>query len=121
MLFDRNRVVGTAFDGRVVGHDHAFAAGDPADTGDDAGAGACVVVHPVGGERRDFEQRTTRIKQTVDAVAGQQFATVDVATSGAFRATQGGRGQLVAQLLDERGVRVAVLRRRGHRLHANFG
>src|SRR6202041_3387239 len=35
VFLHRNRVVGTAFDRRVVGHDHAFATGDPADSGDD--------------------------------------------------------------------------------------
>jgi hypothetical protein len=44
-----------------------------------------------------------------------------VACAGSFRATKGGRGQLLAQLRDKRAVRVAVFRRRGHRLHANFG
>ncbi len=86
MLFDRNRIVGAAFDGRVVGNDHAFAAGNPADTGDDAGPRAFVVVHPVGSKRCDLQQRAAGIEQAVDAVAGQQFAAVNVATSGAFRA-----------------------------------
>jgi len=121
VLFDGNRVVRAAFDRRIVGHDHAFAARDPADASDDAGPGAFVVVHPVGRERRDFEQRATGVKQSVDAIPGQQLAPVDMASPGAFRTTQGGRGQLVAQLCDERGVRVAVFRRRGHRLQANFG
>ena len=62
VLLDRNRVVGTAFDRRVVGHDHALATGDPADAGDDAGPGAFVVVHPVGGQRSDLEQRTAGIE-----------------------------------------------------------
>ena len=39
VLLDRDRVVGAALDGGVVGHDHAVAALDPADAGDDAGAG----------------------------------------------------------------------------------
>ena len=82
VLFDRNRVVGTAFDRRVVGHDHAFATGDPADTGDDAGPRAFVVVHPVGGKRSDLEQRTAGVEQAVDSVTGQQFAAVDVACRG---------------------------------------
>ena len=89
-------------------------------TGDQARAGAFVVIHPVGRERRDFEQRATRVKQSVDAIPGQQLASVDMAGPGAFRTTQGGRGQLVAQLCDERGVRFAVFRRRGHRLQAKF-
>ena len=52
MLLDRDRVVRAALDRRVVGHDHAFAAGHPADAGDHPGAGAFVVVHAVGGQRR---------------------------------------------------------------------
>ena len=88
VLFDRNRVVGTTFDRCVVGHDHAFATGYPADTGDDAGPRALVVVHPVGGKRRDLEQRAAGIEQAVDSVAGQQFAAVDMACAGAFRAAQ---------------------------------
>ena len=52
VLLDRHRVVRAAFDGRVVGDDHAFAPGHPADAGDDPGAGALVVVHAVGGQRR---------------------------------------------------------------------
>ena len=111
VLLDRDRVVGTTFDRRVVGHDHAFAAGDPADSGDDAGAGALVVVHPVGGQRREFEQRAAGIEQPVDAVAWQQLAAIDVTGARAFRTTQRRRRELAAQLLDKRGVRVAVFRR----------
>ena len=37
VLLDRDRVVGAALDGGVVGDDHALAAADPADAGDDAG------------------------------------------------------------------------------------
>ena len=40
VLLDRDRVVGAALDGRVVGDDHDLAAADPADAGDDAGARA---------------------------------------------------------------------------------
>ena len=50
MLLDRNRVVGAAFHGRVVGHDHAFAPGYPADADDHARA-------------RDIRRRTCRRRQ----------------------------------------------------------
>ena len=40
----------------IVADDDAFAAGDAADAGDDAGAMDGVVVHAVGGERRQFEE-----------------------------------------------------------------
>ncbi len=51
VLLHRDGVVRAALDGRVVGDDHAFATGHPADSGDDAGAGALVAVHAGGGER----------------------------------------------------------------------
>ena len=85
MLLDRNRVVGPTFDRRIVGDDHALAARDAADAGDDAGPGTLVVVHAVGGQRRDLEQWTTGIEQAIDAVARQQFAAVDVPSAGTFR------------------------------------
>ena len=45
VLLDRDRVVGAALDGGVVGHDHAFPPGHPADAGDDPGAGRLAAVH----------------------------------------------------------------------------
>ena len=116
MLLDRNRVVGTAFDGRVVGDDHAFTPGDPADAGDHACAGALVVVHAVGGQGRQFEQRTARIQQPVDPVARQQLAAADVALAGLGRTAERGGGQLLPQLRDEREMLLAAgLQRCCHR------
>jgi hypothetical protein len=45
MLLDGHRIVRAAFDGRVVGDDHAVLALHDADPGDDAGARRVVVVH----------------------------------------------------------------------------
>src|SRR5690606_2689319 len=86
VLLDRDRVVGTALDGGVVGDDDALATGDTADAGDHAGAGALVVVHAVGREGRQFEERTAGVEQFVDAVAGEQLAAGDVSLPG-FLAT----------------------------------
>ncbi len=74
MLLHRHRIVGAALDGGVVAHDHAFAALDAADAGDDAGAVDRVLVHAVGGERRQFEKRRAGIEQAHHALARQQFA-----------------------------------------------
>ncbi len=71
VLLDGDRVVGAALDRGVVGDDHAFAPGDPADAGDHARAGALVVVHAVGGQRRQFQKRAARVEQPVHAVARQ--------------------------------------------------
>ena len=81
VLLDRDRVVGAALDGGVVGDDHALAARDPADAGDDAGRGdgvAAVVVHPGRGQRAQLEERAAGVEQPVDPVAGQQLAAVEV-------------------------------------------
>jgi hypothetical protein len=44
-----------------------------------------------------------------------------VACAGTFRPTEGRSRELVTQLRDKGTVRFAVFRRRGHRMHANFG
>ena len=74
VLLHRHRVIGAALDGAVVAHDHAFAALDAADAGDQSGAVDRVVVHAVGGERRQFEERRAGIEQLHDALARQQLA-----------------------------------------------
>ena len=108
MLLDRHRVVGAAFDRRVVGDDHALPPGDPADAGDDPGGRAVVVVHAVGGQRGDLQQRAAGIEQPVHPVARQQLAARDVALTRAFRPAERRRGQLAAQLLDELQMRLTV-------------
>ena len=65
MLLDRQRVVGAALDRRVVAHDHAIDAADPADAGDQAGAGRAVAaiaigVHAQRGQRTEFQKRRAR-------------------------------------------------------------
>ena len=79
MLLHRHRIVGAALDGGVVADDHAFAALDAADAGDQAGAVDGVVVHAVGGERRQFEERRAGIDQPHHALARQQLAARQMA------------------------------------------
>ena len=45
VLLDGHRIIGAALDRRIVGHDHALAAADAADTGDDAGGGHFAAIH----------------------------------------------------------------------------
>ena len=79
MLLHRHRVIGAALDGGVVGDDHAFAALDAADAGDDAGGVHRAVVHAVGGQRRQFQERRAGIDQVHHPVARQQLAARDMA------------------------------------------
>ena len=74
VLLDGHRVIGAALDGRIVGDDHAFAAADAADAGDDAGSGHFAAIHVVGGQRAEFQKRRARIEQQIDAIARQQLA-----------------------------------------------
>jgi hypothetical protein len=62
VLLDGDRVVGPAFHGGVVGHDHAFATGHPADPGDHSRTGTFVVVHAVGRQGRQLEERAARVQ-----------------------------------------------------------
>ena len=70
--------------------------------------GRLVVVHAVGGQRRELQERAAGIEQAVDAIPRQQLAAGDVAVAGFLRSAESGRGELVAQLRDEREMLVAV-------------
>ena len=86
MLLHRHREVGAALDGGVVGDDHAFAALDAADAGDQAGAVDRILVHAVGGERRQLEERRAGIDEPQHALARQQLAARGVALARPRRA-----------------------------------
>ena len=74
MLLHRHRVVGAALDRGVVDHDHAFAARDAADAGDDPGRRHLVAVEPVRRELAELQERRARIEQPLQPLARQQLA-----------------------------------------------
>ena len=108
VLLHRHRVIGAAFDRRVVGDDHAFAALDAADAGDQAGAVDGVVVEAVGGERRQLQEWRAGIDQVHDAVARQQLTARHMALAGALRPAQSGLGAALLQFLDKRAHALGV-------------
>ena len=108
MLLDGQRVVGAALDGRVVADNHAFAAGNAADAGDDPCSSDRAVVHPVGGELRELEERRTGVDQGADALARQQLAARDVLRTSGGAATLLDRFDLRPQIRDQRGHRIAI-------------
>ena len=85
-----------------LAHDHAFAALDAADAGDDAGGVDVAVIHAEGGERRQFEERRAGIDQVHHAVARQELAARHVPFARFLRAAQGGLGAARLQFGDER-------------------
>ena len=112
VLLHRQREVGAALDRRVVADDHALAAGDPPDAGDDAGRGDVAVVHVPRGELRQLEERRAGIEQRAHALARQQLAAADVPGAGRLAAALLDDRDLGAEVGDERRHRVAVLRER---------
>ena len=87
VLFDRQRVVRTAFDRSVVGHNHAFHTFNPTDPGDNAGCRDVFAVHLVRRQLTQFKERRARVEQPVDALARQQLASGGVPLLSAGAAT----------------------------------
>jgi hypothetical protein len=78
VLLDRQRVVGSAFNCRVVGHDHALKAVNTPDAGDDSGARDIVAVHLPRGLPAYFKEVSVLVEQCTDTIARQQFAAFQV-------------------------------------------
>ena len=108
VLLHRHRIVGAALHRRVVGDDHAFAAGHPADARDDACGGNVAAVHAVRGQRRQLEDRRAGIDQRVDPVARQQLAAGEVLLPRLVAAAARDLRGLLAQVGHERTHRVRV-------------
>ena len=108
MLLHRHRIVGAALDGGVVGDDHAFAARDAADAGDDAGGMHVAAIEAVGGQRRQFEKRGAGIEQQVDALARQHLAARGMPLARRLAAAAGHDLELVAKLGDQAAHHVGV-------------
>src|SRR4030095_2365667 len=93
MLFDRDREVGSALDRCIVGNNDGLMAVNEPDACDQAGARRLIVVHAVGSESAELEERCVRIEYGVDAFTNEHLA--------AFLMTFDGR--LTAALLDRLG------------------
>ncbi len=127
VLLDRDRVVGAALDGGVVGDDDALAPGDAADAGDEPRRRHGLVVDPVRGELAQLEKRRADVEQRLDALARQHLAAFDVARARALVAAGRGRRDSAVQVVDQRPHRRRVfpeflgarIDRRGENGHAS--
>ena len=85
VLLDRHREISPALDRRVVGHHQHLAAVDDADPGDHPGPGRLVVVHPVGGEGAELEERRPPVEEPVQPLADEELFPGLVELSGLGR------------------------------------
>ena len=74
MLLDRDRIVGAALHGRIVGNDHAFAPAHAPDAGHDTRAGNLIPIHAMGRQRAELQPRRARIEQQIDTLARGKLA-----------------------------------------------
>src|SRR6185295_19476125 len=102
VLLYRDGIVRTALDRRVVAHDHAISPLDPSDAGDEAGPVDGIVVEPVGGERRQLEERAAGIEQAVDTLPRQKLPTGGVAVPRLLRAAERCSGPALLEFARER-------------------
>ena len=118
VLLDRHRVVRAALDGGVVGDHDALPAAHPADPGDDAGPRRRILVHALGRQRRDLQERAAGVEQSLHPVPGQQLAAGHVPGPGRLGAAQRPRPEPVSQFGDQFPVLLAALltERRGRTL-----
>ena len=102
MLLHGEREVRAALHRRVVRDDHALAALDDADPGDDAGARRAAVVEIPGGERVELEERSARIDEPVDAFAHGELSARGVALHRLLAAAERDLRSPLAELRDKR-------------------
>ncbi len=102
VLLHGEREVRAALDGRVVRDDHALAALDDADAGDDPGARRVAVVQLPGGERVQLEERGAGIDEPVDPLPGRQLPARAVPFRRLLAAAGRDQRRPLAQLGDER-------------------
>lgn len=114
VLLDRHWEVGAALDGGVIGDDQHVPPVHQTDAGNHPGAGAGAVVHVLGGQRGDLQERRALIEQLVHAFAGQQLSAFHVACAGFLGAAECGPFQAFMQFGHQRclgcGIALEVFR-----------
>ena len=108
MLLHRQRIIGAAFDRRIVGDNHAFNTFNAADTGDKTASWNILTVHLVGCELTDFQKGRARIEQSVDTLTWQQLAPRQMPLLRLLTAALADLRQQLLQLIDKRAHGSAV-------------
>ena len=101
MLLHRQRIIGAAFDRRIVGDNHAFHTLDAANTGNQPACRNILAVHLVGCKLTDFQKGRARIEQGVDTLARQQLAPRQMPLLRLLTAALADLSQQLLQLIDQ--------------------
>ena len=91
MLLAGDAVIGAALHRGIVGDDHAGAARDHADAGDDASAGRNAIVHAFAGQLTKLQEGGAGVHQRGDAFARQQLLALLVQLPSPFGAADSSR------------------------------
>src|SRR5437588_5036226 len=101
MLLHGDGVVGAAFHRRIIRNNHAVAAADAANSGNDARRRQRIGIHLVRRERRELEKIRAAIEQCLNACARQHLAAAGVPLPCGFAATQPDFRQPLAHITRE--------------------
>ena len=82
MFFNRDGEISAAFDGGVIGYNHAFFPLDSANACDDTGARGAIVIHVVGREGAEFQKGTVGINQSFNAIPNKKLAPLGMFCNG---------------------------------------
>jgi hypothetical protein len=73
MLLDGHGEIGPAFDRGIVGHDQDLPAVDNPDAGDHARRWSLVVVHSVGSQRTELQERSVAVEKALQPLPDQEL------------------------------------------------
>ncbi len=108
VFLHRDRVVGPAFDGCVVGDDDDLPPRYASDAGHEAGPGGAVLVHVPRSQRREFEEGRPGIEQRVDPLAHRQLSLFAMPLDVPGAAPLAAHGQPIAELFHQAGEILAI-------------
>ncbi len=76
VFLDGDRKIGAAFDGRIVGGNHAGSPRHIADAGDKTGGGELILVHAGCSEGTELQPGSMRVDQSGNPLAGRELASL---------------------------------------------
>ena len=74
VLLDGQRVIGAAFDGRIIGDNHAVDVVNLADARNDARGRHFIVIKAIRRKLPDFQKRRATVDDRANSIARQQFS-----------------------------------------------